>query len=105
MPYSVDKDLGGDNKENDDFMEKCVKRVMDSGKDKNSAIAICKAQMKKKSESSVDSETTYDELVGLKSRELHSKELAESFILSALDRFDFDMDHVKEEVYRNIKGR
>lgn len=46
-PYGVDKELGGDNKKNDSWMEKCVEKVMAGGKDKGSAIAICKSQMKK----------------------------------------------------------
>lgn len=47
MPFGVDKDLGGDTKKNDAWMEKCVQKVMATGKDKGSAIAICKASMKK----------------------------------------------------------
>lgn len=50
MPYRVDKDQGGDSKENTGWMEKCVTRVEESGKSKPSAIAICKAQMKKSKE-------------------------------------------------------
>lgn len=50
MPYGVDKNMGGDSKENVQWMEKCVQSVMDSGKGKSSAIAICKAQMRKKHE-------------------------------------------------------
>ena len=52
MPYNVDKDQGGDNKNNTSWMEKCVDSVMSKGnKDKSSAVAICKAQLKKKKES------------------------------------------------------
>ncbi len=47
MPYGVDKDVGGDSPENDKWMEKCVSRVMSQGKDKGSAIAICKTTLKK----------------------------------------------------------
>lgn len=54
MPYGIDKDLGGDNKPNLDFMERCVKSVMDSGKAKPSAIAICKAQLRKKHEKNAE---------------------------------------------------
>jgi hypothetical protein len=50
MPYNVDRSLGGDDEKNTSFMERCVTRVQDSGKDKPSAIAICKAQMKKSKE-------------------------------------------------------
>lgn len=57
MPYGIDKELGGDNKSNVEWMEKCVNSVMDSGKGKSSAIAICKAQLrKKKSDSSFEIE-------------------------------------------------
>lgn len=58
MPYGVDKDLGGDNEKNDKWMEKCVDSVMKSGKDKSSAVAICKAQMKKKHEKNSNLEFT-----------------------------------------------
>lgn len=47
MPYGVDEDLGGDSKENVAWMEECVKKVMKQGKDKSSAIAICKATLKR----------------------------------------------------------
>lgn len=47
MPYGVDKSMGGDSPENDSWMEKCVSKVMKSGKDKGSAVAICKSTMKK----------------------------------------------------------
>ncbi len=47
MPYNVDKDLGGDNESNEKWMEGCVEKVMKSGKSKSSAIAICKAQLRK----------------------------------------------------------
>lgn len=50
MPYGVDKKLGGDNKENTAFMERCVKTQMNKGKDKSSAIALCKYILKKKKE-------------------------------------------------------
>jgi hypothetical protein len=57
MPYGVDKDQGGDDSKNTEWMEKCVTSVMDrTGKDKSSAIAICKAQLKKqKSKANLDS--------------------------------------------------
>jgi len=47
MPSGVSKSLGGDSPKNDAWMEKCVASVMASGKDKSSAVAICKAQMRK----------------------------------------------------------
>lgn len=48
MPYGVDKNLGGDTKTNDKWMEDCVSSIMKKGKDKGSAIAICKTVMKNK---------------------------------------------------------
>jgi len=53
MPYGVDKDIGGDSKDNDKWMEDCVTKVMGrKGKDgkpidKSSAIAICKTTLSK----------------------------------------------------------
>ena len=47
MPYGVDKNMGGDSKENDKWMENCVQKVMKSGKDKSSAVAICKTTLSK----------------------------------------------------------
>lgn len=48
MPYGVSKDQGGDNASNDAWMERCVTAVMKEGKDKVSAIRICKAMLSKK---------------------------------------------------------
>jgi hypothetical protein len=47
MPYGISKDLGGDNDKNDKWMEDCVSSVMKGGKGKDTAVAICKAQMRK----------------------------------------------------------
>lgn len=47
MPYGVDKEIGGDSKENDFWMENCVKKVMKQGKGKSQAIAICKSTLEK----------------------------------------------------------
>lgn len=47
MPYNVDKSIGGDTPENDKWMEGCVSKVMKTGKDKGTSIAICKATLKK----------------------------------------------------------
>ena len=47
MPYGVDKDIGGDSEENTGWMEKCVQKVMKTGKEKENAIAICKSTLKK----------------------------------------------------------
>lgn len=44
MPYGM---RGGDTPESDSWMEKCVAKVMKDGKDKSSAIAICKATYEK----------------------------------------------------------
>lgn len=54
MPYGVDKKLGGDNEENTKWMEGCVESVMKGGKDKSTAVAICKSQLRKKKESKSD---------------------------------------------------
>lgn len=58
MPYNM---KGGDTPENTKFMEGCVKKVMAQGKDKSSAIAICKSTYEKKQNNSsledVDKET------------------------------------------------
>jgi ribosomal protein S7 len=47
MPYGMRKDEGGDNKENDKWMENCVIKVMQGGKSKGAAIAICKTTFEK----------------------------------------------------------
>ena len=62
MPYGVDKHLGGDNKENDSFMEQCVKKVMKTGKDKSSAIAICKASLAKSKGKKAQAEFIIDQI-------------------------------------------
>jgi hypothetical protein len=48
MPYGIDKKIGGDNPSNVKWMEKCVARQIKNGKDKSSAVAICKYILKKK---------------------------------------------------------
>lgn len=56
MPFGVDKKIGGDNKTNDTFMEKCVAGITGTNKrtgkpfEKGEKIAICKAQLDKKKE-------------------------------------------------------
>jgi len=45
MPYGFPKAQGGDSKENDALMEKCVSKVMGTGKSKESAIRICKVSI------------------------------------------------------------
>lgn len=45
MPYGIPKDAGGDSKNNMMKMKDCVDGVMSKGKDKTSAIRICKASM------------------------------------------------------------
>lgn len=47
MPYGVSKDVGGDSPSNDSLMEKCVEQVMKQGKDKQSAIRICKSSIQR----------------------------------------------------------
>jgi hypothetical protein len=60
MPYNVDKEQGGDNKENDKWMENCVAKVMKSGKDKGSAVAICKTTLKKSKDNKAKAEFLLD---------------------------------------------
>lgn len=45
MPYGFPKKLGGDSPDNDALMERCVSKVMAQGKDKQSAIRICKVSI------------------------------------------------------------
>lgn len=47
MPYGVAKDVGGDSPKNDSLMERCVQRLMSDGKDKETAIRICKASIQR----------------------------------------------------------
>jgi len=47
MPYGMSKKEGGDSKKNDKWMETCVGKVMGQGKDKGTAVAICKSTHKK----------------------------------------------------------
>ena len=43
--YGIPKDAGGDSPSNTSRMERCVEKVMASGKSKESAIRICKTSM------------------------------------------------------------
>jgi ribosomal protein S7 len=45
MPYGFPKAQGGDSKSNDALMERCVTKVMATGKSKESAIRICKVSI------------------------------------------------------------
>jgi len=56
VPYNVDKEEGGDNKENTSWMEKCTARVESQGKSESQAIAICKSTLKKKKEGKSEAE-------------------------------------------------
>lgn len=47
MPYGMAKRVGGDSPENDSLMERCVEQLMSQGKDKTSAIRICKASIQR----------------------------------------------------------
>lgn len=47
MPYGVAKAAGGDNAANDAKMERCVAQVMAQGKDKVTAIRICKVAIQR----------------------------------------------------------
>jgi hypothetical protein len=48
MPYGVAKTQGGDTRKNDAWMERCILAVQAKGKDKVTAIRICKAQLAKR---------------------------------------------------------
>jgi hypothetical protein len=52
MPYGIQKTQGGDTRKNDAWMERCILAVQAKGKDKVTAIRICKAQLQKRSNSS-----------------------------------------------------
>ena len=66
MPYGIDKEMGGDSKENVSWMEKCITKVEGTkGRDgkplsKDSAIAICKSTMEKHKKKNSNSEITID---------------------------------------------
>ena len=63
MPYSLPEDVGGDSKENTEWMELCVASIMKDGKTgKSSAIVICKSTLikNKKKEENKDSEDSKD---------------------------------------------
>ena len=47
MPYGVAKAVGGDNPANDSKMESCVQRLVSQGRDKVTAIKICKVAIER----------------------------------------------------------
>lgn len=47
MPYQMSKASGGDSAKNDAKMERCVSSLVSQGKDKSSAIRICKAAIQR----------------------------------------------------------
>ena len=47
MPYGVAKSAGGDNPKNDAKMESCVQHLVSQGRDKVTAIRICKAAIQR----------------------------------------------------------
>jgi hypothetical protein len=47
MPYSLAKDAGGDNSANDAKMERCVQHLVSQGRDKVTAIRICKTAIQR----------------------------------------------------------
>jgi len=47
MPYGMSKKSGGDSAANDAKMERCVQRLVSDGRDKVSAIRICKAAIQR----------------------------------------------------------
>jgi hypothetical protein len=62
-PYGVDKKIGGDSPENDNWMEGCVKKVMSGGKDKQHAIMICKSTLSKTKGDKAKAEFIVGELI------------------------------------------
>lgn len=60
MPYGIKDETTEQTK----WMEKCVTKVMKSGKDKSSAIAICKTQLKKASGNLAKAELSLSKLIG-----------------------------------------
>jgi len=60
-PYGIDKDQGGDNKSNVDYVEECVRSIMakDKRMDKGTAIAICKKNLKNRKEKDSSTSLTY----------------------------------------------
>jgi hypothetical protein len=69
MPYNISPESGGDNKENDAWMEKCVMRVMKTGKDKGSSVAICKAVLAKSKGNTKTASLLEDNLLNLLNEE------------------------------------
>jgi len=61
MPFGMPKNMGGDSPENVKFMERCVSKVMEQGRPKDSAIAICKSQFMKMHKRDSKSTLTGDE--------------------------------------------
>lgn len=47
MPYGVAKAAGGDNATNDSKMERCVQHLVSQGRDKVTAIKICKVAIQR----------------------------------------------------------
>ncbi len=47
MPYGMAKAAGGDSPKNDAKMERCVSNLVSQGKDKVTAIRICKAAIQR----------------------------------------------------------
>lgn len=45
MPYGISKKVGGDTQAVDSKMERCVSDVIKTGKDKVTAIKICKSSI------------------------------------------------------------
>jgi hypothetical protein len=84
-PYGTDKKLGGDSKENVEWMEKCVSGI--SGKNSRTGkpysegekIAICKSQHKKSKESK--SELSEQEVLSVQEEVSEVSELLKSKIL------------------------
>lgn len=65
MPYGISREDGGDSPSNDKWMEACVVKVMRTGKDKSTAVAICKTTLKKKKESTKEASIAIDRFIEL----------------------------------------
>lgn len=59
MPYRIPREYGGDSEENVKWMEHCVSSVMNTGKDKTTAIKICKAKFIEKKNKKASKLNTY----------------------------------------------
>ncbi len=94
MPYGIDKKQGGDSPENDSWMEGCVKKVMNKdGKDKSSAIAICKSQLKKNKESKSELDFIIDDDIINKYNKYRERYIRDTKVALSID------EHIAEGMF------